>query len=342
MSTQPNSTHGKRALVIYHANCDDGFGAAWAFHQLKEQDYFETFYHPAKYGEPFPNQWEGTADDVFIVDFSFPYSILVNEAKKYNSITQLDHHKSAWLDFCVATGMNPDEPNKDVPYTWTDYPVANLGGIWDMNRSGAMMTWDYFMLEHGGPTPLLISYIQDNDLWRFKFPETKPFISALRSYPQTFETWDKLNDNFNKSGGALATFCDEGETILRYYNKQLHENLNSTKRKIVIDGKEGLVANLPAQYASDAGNILAKESGTFGATYFTSASGDTVFSLRSVGAYDVSLLAKQFGGGGHKNAAGFKLFSPLDSSKEGVTLWSVSESPGVYHNRDKNFGEPNG
>lgn len=308
--TSPNSTHGKRALVIYHANCDDGFGAAWAFHHLKEKDYFETFYHPAKYGEPFPDQWDGLADDVFILDFSFPYSVLVNEADNYNSITQLDHHKSAWLDFCVAIHEAPDKVN---PSHWSDYP-RSLSGIWNMNQSGAMMTWLYFM-PINYEAPMLIRHIQDNDLWKFSFPETKPFISALRSYPRTFEKWDELNLSLNERIGAYEGFLNQGVTIQRYYNQQLTAALAATKRKIVIDGQEGLIANLPAQYASDAGNILAKESGTFGATYFTSSSGDATFSLRSIDTYDVSIIAKIFSGGGHKNASGFKL-------KEESELWN--------------------
>ena len=37
------------------------------------------------------------------------------------------------------------------------------------------------------------------------------------------------------------------------------------------------------------------------------------WSLRSIGEFDVSLLATQFGGGGHKNAAGFT----VDLSRKG-------------------------
>jgi len=50
---------------------------------------------------------------------------------------------------------------------------------------------------------------------------------------------------------------------------------------------------------------LAKESGTFGATYYQDSNMQIHFSLRSIGDYDVSKIAKQFGGGGHRNAAGY-------------------------------------
>ena len=43
----------------------------------------------------------------------------------------------------------------------------------------------------------------------------------------------------------------------------------------------------------------------FAAIYFDTADGKRKWSLRGRGNVDVSALAKQFGGGGHHNAAGF-------------------------------------
>ena len=65
--------------------------------------------------------------------------------------------------------------------------------------------------------------------------------------------------------------------------------------------------NCTPQFASEAGNILAKESGTFGMTWMINSKGMANVSLRSIGDYDVSAIAKTFGGGGHRNAAGFEV-----------------------------------
>ena len=55
-----------KPLVIYHANCYDGFSAAWVFwHALGGN----VDLWPAKYGEP-PPRVEGR--EVYIVDFSYP------------------------------------------------------------------------------------------------------------------------------------------------------------------------------------------------------------------------------------------------------------------------------
>ena len=39
--------------VIYHADCQDGFGAVWAVHRRLEQEQgLRVVYHPAAYGDP--------------------------------------------------------------------------------------------------------------------------------------------------------------------------------------------------------------------------------------------------------------------------------------------------
>ena len=68
----------------------------------------------------------------------------------------------------------------------------------------------------------------------------------------------------------------------------------------------GLSANCPPHLASDVGHELANQSGTFGLLWYINHEGKCLCSLRSNGDYDVSAIAKAFGGGGHRNAAGFE------------------------------------
>ena len=64
-----------------------------------------------------------------------------------------------------------------------------------------------------------------------------------------------------------------------------------------------------AEYIGEAGHRLAQESGTFGLVWHRSASGRVYVNLRSNGEYDVSEIAKAFGGGGHRNAAGYQVYA---------------------------------
>ena len=79
-----------KKVVLYHAGCHDGFGAAWAAHQ-KFGDSAE--YTAVQYGQDPPNIEAGS--EVYIVDFSYPRPILEALNKKMSKLVVLDHHDTA-------------------------------------------------------------------------------------------------------------------------------------------------------------------------------------------------------------------------------------------------------
>ena len=58
---------------------------------------------------------------------------------------------------------------------------------------------------------------------------------------------------------------------------------------------------------SEVGHELANKSESFGMIWYLGEENKAKVSLRSNGDYDVSAIAKCFGGGGHRNAAGFSV-----------------------------------
>lgn len=291
----------KPILCIYHGNCADGFGAAWAVrHALGDQVEF----HPGKYGETPPDV---TDRHVVMVDFSYKRPVIDEMAKHASSILIIDHHKTAAEDlqgFPEPVGLWAEHLGeaKDNP-AW-----PKVHALFDMNRSGAGMAWDYF---HGTTRPFLINLIEDRDLWLFEMSPTKNVCAALFSYPYDFETWDCLMlDVANPNGpdilGQTLLLDHEGEAINRKHMKDVQSLIDSAANKMVIAGHEVPVLNAPHFYSSDAGHIMAQGQ-PFAACYWDTASGRT-FSLRSTDeGLDVSEIAKMFGGGGHRNAAGFRL-----------------------------------
>ena len=121
-----------------------------------------------------------------------------------------------------------------------------------------------------------------------------------RENPQEFEIWDRLARR--PAAELVANGCD----ILRAQTKMLRDMLDLTRTTAIIGGYAVPCANLPPVFASEAGNILA-ERAPFAATWYDCGDGMRAVSLRSHGAVDVSLIAKQYGGGGHRNAAGFSV-----------------------------------
>lgn len=290
-----------KVLVIYHKNCLDGFGSAFAA-WLHFGDSAE--YLPMSYDDAPPNV-EGK--DVYIVDFSFKRPILDEMLKKAKFVKVIDHHKTAYEDL-------------------KDFPLA----LFDMERSGAVLTYQYF---HSTEVPKLLLHIQDRDLWQFKLDGTKEITTALyETVPFEFEVWQKLDcDELLKIG-----------TVLRTIHEKEVSNLAKRAHLISFNEVVGLAVNTNAKYSSELGNLLAQESETFGATYSFNGKRELwEFQLRSIGDFDVSVIAKQYGGGGHKNAAGFSVVDASGFVVENIPEWAeyrVIDRNGNQRWYDESFG----
>jgi oligoribonuclease NrnB/cAMP/cGMP phosphodiesterase (DHH superfamily) len=207
---------------------------------------------------------------------------MVELASKAKSILVWDHHKTAEADLA---GLSDECPNVEVQF--------------DMTRSGAVMTWEYFWPIR--PVPTFFYYLQDRDLWTKKLPGVDEFTAALRSYKQEFNIWDKLCENVQ----GLIT---EGEAIQRYY-RTLVDQAKTHAHTSIIAGYAVPVVNASMFMSSEVAGELA-EGHPFAAVYVETAT-DVIWSLRSRdGGIDVSEVAKKYGGGGHARAAGFTVPRP--------------------------------
>lgn len=287
-----------KVLVIYHSGCDDGFAAAMVVRDAFSIGPNAVEFHAAHYqGDP-PDV---TGRVVILVDFSYKRPVLLDMATRARAIIVLDHHHTAAQDLF---GFPSPVPFLD----WVNKPEALPEGImaeFDMARSGAGITWDYF--NPGMPRPQFIDYIEDRDLWRKQLPGSEEFTSALRSYPQDFAVWD----GFSINPPGVEALIKEGGAILRFYRQQV-EKLKAVAYAARLDGHRVWISNAPAFMASEvAGELAAERECEFGATVYQLADGRWSYSLRSRGDFDVSEVAKRFGGGGHKGAAGFTMLQPI-------------------------------
>jgi oligoribonuclease NrnB/cAMP/cGMP phosphodiesterase (DHH superfamily) len=273
-------------LCIYHGNCADGFGAAWVVRKALGAD---IGFHAAKHGELAPDV---TGKRVIIVDFAFSLEALTAMAASAESVVVLDHHKTAQAAL------------QEVPVAEASHPLqqmrrdGRLHALFDMNRSGAGLAWDFFFPDQ--PRPALINHIEDRDLWQFKLAGTREVMANLFSYPQDFAIWDGL------FAAEVISLLADGVAIERQRQKTVNDLIRSTQRRMVIGGHDVPVANIPGMFASDAGNIMTAGE-PFAACYSDGPEGRS-FSLRSTDqGVDVSEVAGQYGGGGHRNASGFRV-----------------------------------
>lgn len=263
-----------RPLVIYHGNCADGFSAAWCFwHRYGDSIDYLAGVHQT----PPPDV---TGREVYLVDFSYQRPVVAEMLVRAKSITLIDHHKSALEDLAGLEGLK----------TFTD-----------LERSGATLAWDYLFPEQ--QRPLLIEYVEDRDLWRFKLPNSREIQADMLSYEYEFETWDKL---MAADPMQLSAMVEAGAAIERKHHKDVAELVRVCQRRMAIGGYAVRVANVPYTLGSDAAHLMAQGE-PFAAYYWDSKEGRT-FGLRSTETgIDVSEIAKLYGGGGHPKAAGFKV-----------------------------------
>ena len=295
----------RETMCIYHGNCADGFGAAWVVRKALGSD---VEFVAGIYGQEPPDV---AGKDVVIVDFSYKYDILAALARKANSVIVLDHHKSAAEDLArfesFHAGVEEDTRRDDgaTLLGWkTAHVMANsqngptIACCFDMNRSGAMLAWDHYFPNQ--EPPQLLRHIEDRDLWLFKLEGTREIQANLFSYPYDFEVWDQL------MAADVLTLVSDGAAIERKHHKDVAELVGVTKRRLSIGGFDVPVASLPYTLTSDAGHLMAQGE-PFAACYWDTPTG-RVFSLRSTDeGIDVSEIASQYGGGGHRNASGFRV-----------------------------------
>lgn len=289
-------------IVIYHAPCDDGFAAAWACWRRWGDD---VAYHPAKYGAPAPDV---AGKRILIVDFSFKRTDMDELARSAASIVVLDHHKTAEAEL-EPFRFRESEPGVIGPEHISGMlrDLAELRrppviAIFDMHRSGARMAWDFCFAD---TPPELIQFVQDRDLWLFRYPETKAFSLYLRSHEYAFATWSRIADELGSDRKSLMTAA---HALQAFYDQKVAEMVREVRIELIA-GHSVPVVNTSWAFASDVAHELLRlhPAAPFAACYYDRGDGTRTYSLRSDDArLDVSEIARRFGGGGHRNAAGFE------------------------------------
>ncbi|KKW45365.1 MAG: hypothetical protein UY96_C0024G0010 [Parcubacteria group bacterium GW2011_GWB1_56_8] len=270
-----SSSIQEKIVVIYHGDCPDGFGGAWAARK--------KFGDRARY-VPAPN-WDtpppGLVNkDIYLIDFAYRSPEVLRKLMRDNKrVTAIDHHISA---------------EKAVKATH-DYSFS-------LRHSGAVLAWKYFHPEK--PTPKLIAYIEDSDLWTWRLSKSRELCAFIDSRDLNFAAWDKLAREFERPD-LRRQYAHEGGILLGYEKKLVDQVIRETAQRVRFEGHTACAANCPLLH-SQIGNALVEKFPPLGIVWSVHKNKKRV-SLRSNGTVDVAKIAMKFGGGGHKRAAGFSL-----------------------------------
>jgi oligoribonuclease NrnB/cAMP/cGMP phosphodiesterase (DHH superfamily) len=263
-------------VVLYHGNCPDGFGGAYAA--------WKKFGDSAEYislSHLFPGPEAFHDADLIFIDFCFKKEVMDQYVAAARSLVMLDHHEGI----------------EDVVRSMPEY-------VYDANRSGASIAWEYF--HPGVPMPNLLRYVEDDDLFRFAIPESRAVISYLAVQPHTFELWDAIAADLDNPEHAPA-FMEKLKAYREYFD-MLVEYTASRAKPIMFEGhKVYMVTVNPLKpFVSAVGNSLRTKYPPF-ALLAHAFPGGMRISMRGDGTVDLAKLAQKYGGNGHPNSSAFSL-----------------------------------
>ncbi|HEY6021087.1 MAG TPA: hypothetical protein VIY48_14615 [Candidatus Paceibacterota bacterium] len=269
----------KGIVVIYHGDCPDGVGGAFAA--------YKKFGDSADYiggvrGEPVPSGLEGK--EVYCIDFTYDKATMLDIESKAKRLVVLDHH----------IGVK-------------DAIEAAREHVFDNDRSGAGIAWGYFHPDTS--LPRLIAYIQEIDLWRFALPNAKEVGAYLSTITLDLPTYERLLPQF-QNDTIFAEIVERGRAY-NEYAEHLTQQVIVNAEPVEFEGYTVLALNSGRIMHSRIGNALVKKHPPFSIIWYRH-HGRWHISLRGDGSVNLAELAQRHGGNGHHNAAGFTL--PFDST----------------------------
>jgi len=262
----------KKIVVIYHGNCPDGFGGAWA---AWKKFGAKADYLPARDRSATPVPLKNKI--VYIIDYTYDAPIIKKLLKDNIRVTAIDHHVS----------------QADATRLTEKY-------LYDVNHSGAVLAWQYF--HPGKKMPMLLRYVEDRDIWKWTVPHAREMLMLIDLAPQEFKAWSQLAKDIDDPR-IHATYRKKG-ALLELHYRSLYEKLLPSAELVKFAGHKVYALNCPYYFADDLGHALAAKTKSF-SLLWNESGGRIRCSLRSAGKIDVAKIAKKYGGGGHKASSGF-------------------------------------
>lgn len=301
---------------FYHVDLDGKCSAFWVY--LKEMKLNgntpdkESFYK-INYGMPFPFDEIKKDERIYIVD----YSISPEEMDKLREITKniiwIDHHITAIQKYKgypheIAGLRYSGVAGCELSYVYLFHMVSITDKITQVSN---------FKMDMLNTCPIFCKLIGDRDVWTWKYGnDTKFFclgMDGCENEPYD-EIWMNLF-NFNK---LTYDIIKDGSIMQRYKESYAKDYVTSKAFETSFEGYNVLAMNV-AIAGSDWFDSINKSQYDILMVFSTGTGRYWSYSLYS-DTVDVSEIAKKYGGGGHKGAAGFSSKKLLLKKPDNRTL----------------------
>ena len=263
----------KDIVVLYHAHCQDGYGAAFAAYKK----FGDTATYIACKDRLVPPI--GLIDkEIYILDYSFPKEVLLQLERDNKRLVILDHHFSA----------------KEAVESVKEH-------VYSEDHSGAYIAWEYFVSKD---VPEFIKILEMIDLSKDTLNGYSDVVPYILSKPFKFEVYEELLNAF-KDEQRIVKMKEIGKAQDDYLELIIEAIINEPDF-VEFEGYRIPCVNfsLPINEKSLALKRLYTKHPPFAMSYRFD-DGMVKISLRGNGEVDLTKLAGKYGGGGHKNASGF-------------------------------------
>jgi len=297
---------------FYHNDLDGRCAGAIVYRAVSRKDDWEFI--EVDYKDEIDIDKIEDGEKIVIVDFSFEPEVMEKVLLKTDDIIWIDHHKTSF----------------EYKYS------RELDGLRLNEYSGCELAWKYFMKNR--PIPYPVELIGDRDTWRWKHGTTTTYFNeGLKLYPHhpKDEIWDYLlSENEFLVFGWVKEIVEEGRTAARYRDVICEDYANNFGFETTFEG-----------YRCFAIGLLMFGSQAFGERFdrydiclaYEFLGDKWVVKLYSA-TVDVSAVAKKYGGGGHKGAAGF-ICSDLPFKKKGSQNMNTTPYQKAMRKAEKYFAE---
>lgn len=330
-------------MHCYHHNDTDGNAAGYLVYKIcnlygiktePDSDYTSTVYTMEM------SDHDKDEDIIFVVDISFtPDTVykLLDMCSCADKVFWVDHHQSSAKlledpDFLRL--VKNKYTNLYIYFSQDGCGALNTYYMYTKHRSdfenklknqsypNDIVFIDYSdTIDRDLATPLWLRYVDDYDRWIKAIPETDNFINGLETYNTKLTVYDKrlgrkdinsiwinidmLDDDYTEE------FVKEGKTINRYltnrYRRELGHafevtipaHLSPTKKPVTILCKNAHHNSM--NFLKKIKDYEAVSIFYFNGTHWV----HSVYADKETSEFDCAAFCEQFGGGGHKGAAGF-------------------------------------
>lgn len=268
-------------LCIYHIADHDGKGSAAIVGRKFADVEFLGFNHDMDV------PWEAIErhNEIVICDIALPLEVMFDLSERKDLIW-IDHHASVIDEYNRAIQAGKKE----------------IKGIRENGTAAIMLTWEYFFPEEEIPEGVKLLAL--NDIYDLRDKRVRPFEYAFQSMgvnkPQDGSWTDLFEGRLN-----IDDMVAKGNAILSWVRNRNHRLCKAMSFESSFKGKKCICANMPQGYSEFYDSIKNIRSYAFMCNFFMT--GKNTWNLSFYTArddVDVSKIAAEFGGGGHRKAAG--------------------------------------